>query len=603
MGIVVNVPIALKTEQQIALPSSGALGKSQEAGNFQEILGNAAGQGETSVKGDGPRNEAHRERNVAGQPERPRGVPTDGETESGSSQELDAVTWSLLISNFSSAPMDSLEDSPADVSLSGSELLGVGPAPDAGAGLATVTASPSLDMREDIALPMSIQGSDPHHLATDKGEFPAKPGELAGGFIGQDSGLVSPGLPAGLSGSFVGVRRPVGGAMGEALGKRNHQGTRLGSLRSVRVPVAAKEQAAGSLGGSTAQTPASRLVQETGESPVVEGQIGELDPVAVPPANPSDHNPAQAEGDAFFPVGLQGLVGKQVSMGEQEQMEPVESNLRQSEESDPVIGPLSRYRPNSPVAAQRAIRDYTWQQYTVTEDDGFLDANTAPQRTAPGLAASVDKQEDFAGKTNWAADKSDFESEAVVRRDGDGVVAASELFQQPETRFDGTVQSGAESSALSDPKALVDQVGLAIRRMELSRVEDVHEMQIELQPEWLGEMKIRIEVEQRGVVARFAVESHQVKAAIESGFSALSDQLQEQGLQLAELEVEVSTFDTNFAGQWGHSQSDADLGAGFAQEQQGRVMSSMAPLARNDEDSEPVVVSRARWDSTVDYLA
>ena len=100
MGIVVNVPIALKTEQQIALPSSGALGKSQEAGNFQEILGNAAGQGETSVKGDGPRNEAHRERNVAGQPERPRGVPTDGETESGSSQELDAVTWSLLISTF-----------------------------------------------------------------------------------------------------------------------------------------------------------------------------------------------------------------------------------------------------------------------------------------------------------------------------------------------------------------------------------------------------------------------------------------------------------------------------------------------------------------------
>ena len=41
-----------------------------------------------------------------------------------------------------------------------------------------------------------------HHLATDKGEFPAKPGELAGGFIGQDSGLVSPGLPAGLSGAL-----------------------------------------------------------------------------------------------------------------------------------------------------------------------------------------------------------------------------------------------------------------------------------------------------------------------------------------------------------------------------------------------------------------
>ena len=218
-------------------------------------------------------------------------------------------------------------------------------------------------------------------------------------------------------------------------------------------------------------------------------------------------------------------------MGEQEQMEPVESNLRQSEESDPVIGPLSRYRPNSPVAAQRAIRDYTWQQYTVTEDDGFLDANTAPQRTAPGLAASVDKQEDFAGKTNWAADKSDFESEAVVRRDGDGVVAASELFQQPET-IDGTVQSELRALPFPIPKPLSIRLawpsgGWSYRGWKMSMRCN------RITARMAGEMKIRIEVEQRGVVARFAGESPG-KAAIESIFRTQRS-TQEQGLQLLSL--------------------------------------------------------------------
>lgn len=69
----------------------------------------------------------------------------------------------------------------------------------------------------------------------------------------------------------------------------------------------------------------------------------------------------------------------------------------------------------------------------------------------------------------------------------------------------------------------------------------VTEVRLQLRPESLGEVSIRIRIEGDVVIARMQVENQQVKAIVENNFQSLKDALAQHNLQAGSFDVDVQT--------------------------------------------------------------
>ncbi len=85
-------------------------------------------------------------------------------------------------------------------------------------------------------------------------------------------------------------------------------------------------------------------------------------------------------------------------------------------------------------------------------------------------------------------------------------------------------------------KEVMDQI---VKKAELVLKQNVSEMKINLKPEFLGKMTIRIAVEQGLVTARFITENLQVKHLLESNLNTLRQSLESQGIKVERTEVNV----------------------------------------------------------------
>lgn len=72
------------------------------------------------------------------------------------------------------------------------------------------------------------------------------------------------------------------------------------------------------------------------------------------------------------------------------------------------------------------------------------------------------------------------------------------------------------------------------------------EMRIQLEPENLGKLTLKIAVERGLITAKITAESYEVKQTIESNFNELKDMLQEKGLEIQNLSVSVGNNNKEF---------------------------------------------------------
>ena len=72
------------------------------------------------------------------------------------------------------------------------------------------------------------------------------------------------------------------------------------------------------------------------------------------------------------------------------------------------------------------------------------------------------------------------------------------------------------------------------------------EIQIQLKPEHLGQVKVSLEIDSQVVSARMEVENQQVKAIVETHLQQLKDALQQSGLKVERFEVSVAQENSDF---------------------------------------------------------
>lgn len=152
------------------------------------------------------------------------------------------------------------------------------------------------------------------------------------------------------------------------------------------------------------------------------------------------------------------------------------------------------------------------------------------------------------------------------------------------------VNYGHEGERISEAEKLMSQIVQGARMM----VKDgVAQMRLELQPPELGKLHLALVVERDVVTARFTAESQAVQALIESNLPELRSTLQEAGLQVDQLQVEVQTD----AG----SQSDSfeQLFSDNSPAEPGRP--EITPAFFSEADNEEGVREEAAWLGRVNF--
>jgi flagellar hook-length control protein FliK len=145
-------------------------------------------------------------------------------------------------------------------------------------------------------------------------------------------------------------------------------------------------------------------------------------------------------------------------------------------------------------------------------------------------------------------------------------------------------------------QSIIDQLATKIHTAVRSGITEVR---VQLRPEALGDVTLKIRIEGDVVTARMQVESQQVKAIVENNFQSLKDSLAQHNLQAGSFDVDVQT---------GQRQADSS-GEGFFKNEsagQNRTPSedgSQASGVAVDDSESQIETGRRFGNNTVEYFA
>jgi flagellar hook-length control protein FliK len=145
-------------------------------------------------------------------------------------------------------------------------------------------------------------------------------------------------------------------------------------------------------------------------------------------------------------------------------------------------------------------------------------------------------------------------------------------------------------------QSIIDQLATKIHTAVRSGVTEVR---VQLRPEALGDVTLKIRIEGDVVTAHMQVESQQVKAIVENNFQSLKDSLAQHNLQAGSFEVNVQT---------GEKQADSSGEGFFKNESSGQNSASSDNDSREsgvalDDGESQSETGRRFGNNTVEYFA
>ncbi len=110
-----------------------------------------------------------------------------------------------------------------------------------------------------------------------------------------------------------------------------------------------------------------------------------------------------------------------------------------------------------------------------------------------------------------------------------------------QTVIDNQVEVVQNQTTAPKPEAInkTEVINQIVKKAELIFTDAKQEMRMQLEPENLGKLTLKLAVERGLVTAKFVAESYEVKQVIESNFNELKDMLQEKGLEVQGFSVSV----------------------------------------------------------------
>lgn len=226
-----------------------------------------------------------------------------------------------------------------------------------------------------------------------------------------------------------------------------------------------------------------------------------------------------------------------ISTGAAESPENLISRMLQ--EAENVKSNLEERVAALPVQTAEEVPAQTTEQQVPEENsktDADIPADGGPLSGQTMKSLHTEGEKDASGLENRKAELSD--TAAHPDRSGDSIEqpltspVQADNFQvtRNETSFTQSVK------AQFNTKEVLSQI---VEKAETLVHDDKSEMVLQLKPESLGKVTLKIIQERGEIVARFVAENEQVKSILESNMQMLKDSLQKSGVSVQSLEVSV----------------------------------------------------------------
>lgn len=121
---------------------------------------------------------------------------------------------------------------------------------------------------------------------------------------------------------------------------------------------------------------------------------------------------------------------------------------------------------------------------------------------------------------------------------------------ESEEKSQSILRANHEPRVFVDPKSIIEQI---VKKAELLIRENNSEMKIQLKPEHLGKMMIKVVMDNGVLTARFITENQHVKQLLESNMHTLRQNLEASGIRVERTEVSVQTNNSNQFGDQGEN--------------------------------------------------
>ena len=218
-------------------------------------------------------------------------------------------------------------------------------------------------------------------------------------------------------------------------------------------------------------------------------------------------------------VSLESLVGKMLHEAENTKMHLVQASLQEI-----TIPAMKAEAP--PAAEVPDENEGTTAQALVHEEKSFIPEN-------PENRTSSDPEKDGMQERPQLAKARGKEAENAADLKQNTLADAAPKPQEPQN-----------NTFFARPERLqgflkADVTNQIIEKAETMLREDKTEMILQLKPESLGKISLKIIHERGEIIARFVAESEQVKAVLEGNMQLLKDSLQKSGVAVQSLEVSV----------------------------------------------------------------
>ena len=164
----------------------------------------------------------------------------------------------------------------------------------------------------------------------------------------------------------------------------------------------------------------------------------------------------------------------------------------------------------------------------------------------------------------------------------------------------------AEMPVTYTTTSMEDIMEQVTENLKVNMKEDLTEMEMQLHPASLGNVKIQVAARDGVITANFTTQNETVKEVLESQIVQLKEQMNEQGIKVEAVEVTVNTnaFERNFNDERDQSQRESENEA-KRKRVRGINLTGADALSLDEMDEEDRVTAdmMARQGNTVDYLA
>ncbi|HWR62128.1 MAG TPA: flagellar hook-length control protein FliK [Clostridia bacterium] len=184
-----------------------------------------------------------------------------------------------------------------------------------------------------------------------------------------------------------------------------------------------------------------------------------------------------------------------------------------------------------------------------TAKKGISAENTENEVTEEEKAALEEKTEKITvasredGKQDNAAGREaskEIHTAAAAKQsktDNEGMINILQEQEVPEEKAEAAAnQTEAPRAQTAGRAEIINQI---VKKAEIVLTDSQSEMRMQLEPENLGKLTLKLAVERGLITAKFTAESYEVKQVIESSFNELKDMLQEKGLEVQNFSVSV----------------------------------------------------------------